>query len=176
MYISSSPYLVEYQSHPSGIWKPALFEASIVEELLQTQFHQYISRVKTTDCQAELKRLLASGPPIFLHDKHALTLALEDDTHISTVWFAHDSREVSAKLQGAVEGEEREVLWEELKQFIVVEGKEEGDDDDAAEGNEEKWGERCSGTKSIGIHAVEYRVIFPGWFYGDIAGGGTSIG
>ena len=120
---------VEYQSFPSGIWKPALFEASIVEELLQTQFHQYISRVKTTDCQAELKRLLAAGPPIFLQDKHALPLALEHDTHIGAVWFARDDREVSAKLHGAVEGEERDILWEELKQFVIVEGKEEGDDE-----------------------------------------------
>ena len=122
--------IVEYQSHPSGIWKPALFEASIVEELLETQFHQYISRVKTTDCQAELKRLLAAGPPIYLQDKHAMALATQDDTHIRAVWFARDNRHVSAKLQGAVEGDERMALWEELKQFIVVEGKEEGDDDD----------------------------------------------
>lgn len=132
-----TPMLVEYQSHPSGIWKPALFEASIVEELLETQFHQYIDRVKTTDCQAELKRLLAAGPPIYLQDKHALPLALEHDTHVSTVWFAKDNKEVSAKLNGAVEGEERDILWEELKQFIIVEGKEEGDDEADGE-NEEK--------------------------------------
>lgn len=29
-----------------------------------------------------------------------------------------------------MEGEEREKLWSELKEFIIVEGKEEGDEDD----------------------------------------------
>jgi hypothetical protein len=106
-------------------------EQSVVEELLQTQFHNYIERVKKSDCQAELKRLLESGPPIYISDPHGLPIQ-EDagDTHIVTLWFASDNTERSAKLHGAVEGEERDKLWNELKEFIVVEGKEEGDDDD----------------------------------------------
>ena len=128
---------MEYQSYPSGLWHPALFEASIIEQLLAEQFPQYVERVKKTDCQAELKRLLAKGPPIYIEDKHALPLdETVGDTHVVKLWFARDNREVSAKLIGAVEGEERQALWEELKQFIVVEGKEEGDDEDA--GDEEK--------------------------------------
>jgi hypothetical protein len=50
--------------------------------------------------------------------------------HVVQLWFARDNQEVSAKLMGAVEGEERQVLWDELKQFVIVEGKEAGDDDD----------------------------------------------
>jgi hypothetical protein len=121
--------IVEYQSYPSGRWKPALFEASIVDQLLKEQFYKYIERVKKTDCQAELKRLLAQGPPIYLEDKHALKLD-DGDTHVVKLWFARDNQEVTAKLVGALEGEERIHLWEELKQFVVLEGKEEGDDED----------------------------------------------
>jgi hypothetical protein len=106
-----------------------LFEQSVVEQLLKEQFHQFVARVKTTDCQAELRRLLADGPPIYISDKHALPLE-EGDTHIIKLWFASDNLERSAKLDGAVEGEEREALWQELKEFIIVEGKEEGDDDE----------------------------------------------
>jgi hypothetical protein len=120
---------VEYQSFPSGRWKPALFEASIIDQLLNEQFYQYIERVKKTDCQAELKRLLAQGPPVFIEDKHALKLD-DGDTHVVKLWFARDNQEVTAKLVGALEGEERMTLWEELKKFVVVEGKEEGDDED----------------------------------------------
>jgi hypothetical protein len=120
---------VEYQSYPSGKWKPALFEASIIDQLLNEQFNKYIERVKKTDCQAELKRLLAQGPPIFIEDKHALKLD-DGDTHVVKLWFARDNKEVTAKLVGALEGDKRMALWEELKQFVVVEGKEEGDDDD----------------------------------------------
>lgn len=118
---------VEYECQPSGQWKSALMEESVVCQLLHTQFHEYIQRVKTTDCQAELKRLLAAGPPIFLADEHGLPLD-GDDTHISKLWFASDQTERSAMLDGAVQGEERENLWNELKQFIIVEGTEEGDE------------------------------------------------
>lgn len=129
--IDESNY-VEYQSWPSGAWKPALMEQAVVEELLRTQFHSYIERVKKTDCQAELRRLLATGPPVYVSDPHGLPLADEEggDTHVARLWFASDQAERSAKLDGAVEGAERDELWEELKEFIIVEGKEEGDDDD----------------------------------------------
>lgn len=122
-------FAVEYQGYPSLRWKPALYERSVIEQLLADQFHQFVERVKTTDCQAELRRLLADGPPVYISDKHALPLE-EGDTHIIKLWFAGENIERDAKLEGAVEGEEREELWEELKQFIIVEGKEEGDDDD----------------------------------------------
>lgn len=100
--------------------------------MLKTQFHSYIERVKKTDCQAELRRLLAAGPPVYISDKHALALE-EGDSHVVNVWFASTNEEMSAKLDGAVEGKEREELWESLKSFIIVEGKEEGDEDEEEE-------------------------------------------
>ena len=108
-----------------------------VRQLLDTQFQQYIDRVKKTDCQAELRRLLKTGPPIYVSDKHAFPLE-ENDTNVHKLWFALDGKERSAKLKGAVEGEERDALWKELNEFIIAEGKEEGDDDeeDGAEKNE----------------------------------------
>jgi hypothetical protein len=121
---------VEYQTYPSMLWHPCRYERSVVENLLRTQFHDYVEQVRTTDCQATLRRLLAVGPPIYLHDQHALPLP-DGETHICAVWFAGDGGTVrSAKLVGAVEGEERDKLWTELKSFIVVEGKEPGDDDE----------------------------------------------
>ncbi|KAL7517586.1 hypothetical protein ACHAWX_004948 [Stephanocyclus meneghinianus] len=119
---------VEFQSYPSMKWKPAQFELCVVQQLLDTQFEQYIKSVKTTDCQATLRRLLKNGPPIYISDKHGLPLE-EGDTHVCALWFAIDGQERTAKLKGAVEGEEREVLWKELNEFLIEEGKEEGDDD-----------------------------------------------
>eukprot|EP00978_Attheya_sp_CCMP212_P035485 scaffold154660_cov56-Attheya_sp.AAC.7 len=58
-------------------------------------------------------------------------MADDDDTHIIKLWYASDGEERSAKLDGAVEGVEREELLESLKQFIIVEGKEAEDDEDA---------------------------------------------
>jgi hypothetical protein len=126
-------------------WHPCFYERSVVEHLLKTQFGAFLERVKKTDCQAELRRLLRDGPPIWLSDQHALPLpgstkegeeSAEDDetsprdTHVCTLWYAGENTEVSAKLEGAVEGDDRDSLWNELKRFLVEEGKEPGDDGD----------------------------------------------
>jgi hypothetical protein len=126
---------VEYQSYPSMKWQPALFEKEVIENLLDTQFYDYVKRARTTDCQAELRRLLESGPPQWISDPHGLPLAEETDTHVCQLWYSSDYRLKGARLDGSYDGEERQQLWDELKQFIVVEGKEEGDDDEKANGD-----------------------------------------
>jgi len=109
-------------------WKPAQFEQSVVEQLLESQFQAYIDRVKKTDCQAELRRLLEKGPPVYIYDQHGLALD-DDEEYVVTLWFANDGQERSAKLKNAVDGEERQKLWDSLNKFLIVEGKEEIDDD-----------------------------------------------
>lgn len=131
--VSVSPqfvFLVEYQTFPSMEWHPAKYEESVILQLLKDQFLTFVNKVKTTDCQAELRRLLSKGPPIYISDSHALPIP-EGDTHIGTLWFSSDNTERAAKLEGALEGEERQKLWDELNQFIIEEGQEEGDLDDA---------------------------------------------
>lgn len=86
-----------------------------------------MERVKTTDCQAELRRLLTTGPPVFLADANGFPL-LPGDTHVDKLWYAADGSERTAKLVGAVEGDERDKLWNELREFLIEEGKEQGDE------------------------------------------------
>ena len=52
----------------------------------------------------------------------------EGDTHIVKLWYSSDSNERSAVLEGALQGKDREKLWDELNKFIIVEGTEEGDE------------------------------------------------
>lgn len=107
----------EYQTAPSGAWHPALFAADVVQQLLETQFHQYVKGVQHADCKAELRRLVAKGPPVYIEDKHALALP-EGDTHVCALWFARDGQERSAKLDGALEGAAREAFWAELRELL----------------------------------------------------------
>ncbi|GMH83758.1 hypothetical protein TL16_g09707 [Triparma laevis f. inornata] len=86
----------EYLTVPSNTWSPCLFETSMVTHLLSTQFQTYMDRVKKTDCQAELRRLLAAGPPVYISDKTALPVP-EGDTHVERLWFASDDKERSAR-------------------------------------------------------------------------------
>ena len=75
--------------------------------------------MQKSDCARELRRLLTAGPPIWLADKNALPLS-EGESHICKVWFSKDNREVTAQLKGAVTGEERQALWDNLKQFLEI--------------------------------------------------------
>eukprot|EP00619_Florenciella_sp_RCC1007_P009213 CAMPEP_0205904682 /NCGR_PEP_ID=MMETSP1325-20131115/878_1 /ASSEMBLY_ACC=CAM_ASM_000708 /TAXON_ID=236786 /ORGANISM="Florenciella sp., Strain RCC1007" /LENGTH=159 /DNA_ID=CAMNT_0053270495 /DNA_START=50 /DNA_END=529 /DNA_ORIENTATION=+ len=126
---------VEYKCEPSGTWKPALMGKDVVLQLQNTQFKKWTDRVKETDCQAELKRLLTAGPPIWLSDPNALALP-EGDTHISTLWFQDENMEVSAMLTGAVTGEEREKLWDDFRKF-QIEGAAEEEEAEAQAAAEE---------------------------------------
>ncbi|CAJ1927995.1 unnamed protein product [Cylindrotheca closterium] len=117
---------VEYQAHPSLEWRPCQYEQSVVDQLLKSQFGEYVGKVKKTDCQAELRRLLASGPPIYISDKHAMPLPA-GDTHIIKLWYSSDSQERPAVLEGALQGQDRKKLWDDLSEFLIAEGTEEGD-------------------------------------------------
>jgi len=109
---------VEYQTAPSLTWHPAHLSKEVVEHLMNTQFGQWKSRVQTTDCMAELRRLLDAGPPIYISDKHALPVP-EGDTHVCKLWFAEEDEERPAVLKDAVLGEERDKLWEEFRAYYV---------------------------------------------------------
>lgn len=92
----------EYQTQPSGDWHPSMYCSSVVRRLILTQFGEFLEGVRKADCEADLKRRLKKGPPIWVEDKHALPIP-ENDTHISRVWMAEDGKEYSAKLKGCVE-------------------------------------------------------------------------
>lgn len=56
-----------------------------------------------------MKRLLATGPLLFISDPYGLPL-LEDQTHVVKLWCASANTDRSAKLHGAIEREERDKL------------------------------------------------------------------
>ena len=67
------------------------------------------SRAWLIQCATRLShRLMEKGPPIWVSDPHGLALP-EGETHIQQLWFSSDGVERTAKLTGAVEGDERQV-------------------------------------------------------------------
>ena len=92
----------EYQTAPSMKWHTAKYSADTVKRLINTQFSEYVAGVRKAYCQADLKRRIAKGPPMWVEDKHAMPIP-EDDTHICRVWMASDGVEYSAKLAGCKE-------------------------------------------------------------------------
>mmetsp|Transcript_17791 Transcript_17791/g.23195 ORF Transcript_17791/g.23195 Transcript_17791/m.23195 type:complete len:118 (-) Transcript_17791:1361-1714(-) len=77
------------------------------------QFHDYLKKVEKADCAAEMCRLLDAGPPIYIEEREALPLPNEE-THILQLWYMSNNRTISARLEGALDGEERQKLWDSL--------------------------------------------------------------
>lgn len=111
----------EYFTIPSRTWHPSKYSAGVVRGLLKTQFAKYIKDVENAakDCAAAVRRLVSTGPPVYLCDKIALPLP-EGDTHIEKVWFMAGDEEVSAKLEGGLEDEAREKLWASQKETLAA--------------------------------------------------------
>ena len=108
---------VEYQTAPSGAWHAAKYAEETVCRFIRVQFDEYVAGVRKADCEADLRRRIGKGPPIWLADKHALPVP-DDDTHVCRLWLARTGREYSAKLKGALEGDARQKLWDELSAFM----------------------------------------------------------
>jgi len=53
------------------------------------------------------------------YDLHSFYDFFVGDEYVIRLWFASNNRECSAKLKDALVGEERERLWESLKEFLV---------------------------------------------------------
>mmetsp|Transcript_35074 Transcript_35074/g.68750 ORF Transcript_35074/g.68750 Transcript_35074/m.68750 type:complete len:147 (+) Transcript_35074:171-611(+) len=111
----------EYQTMPSGKWHPCMFTSSVVEELLKTQFKRYLDDVEkaAADCAAAVRRLVIKGPPTHISDPHGLPLP-EGETHVEKVWFMKEGEERPAALEGALQGAEREELWNSQKQTLAA--------------------------------------------------------
>mmetsp|Transcript_29043 Transcript_29043/g.67935 ORF Transcript_29043/g.67935 Transcript_29043/m.67935 type:complete len:147 (+) Transcript_29043:197-637(+) len=111
----------EYQTMPSGKWHPSMFASSVVEEMLNSQFQKYLDDVEkaASDCAAAVRRLVVKGPPTHIFDAHGLPLP-EGETHIEKVWFMKGDEERPALLKGALQGAERETLWDSQKQTLAA--------------------------------------------------------
>ena len=85
-------------------------------------------------------RLMEKGPPVWVSDPHGLPLEEGVDTHVDMLWFASDGAERSAKLKDALEGEERQTMWDEHQ--MLFKALQEGEAAEAAaEGKGEGKGE-----------------------------------
>ncbi|KAF8821078.1 hypothetical protein IE077_000354 [Cardiosporidium cionae] len=111
---------VEYKVNEKSEWFPSKFCSNCIEEIQKTQYQKFIRNFTDSDCQREQRRLLLKGPPINLYDQHGFPEAGSQEIH--SLWY-YDSKQInSAKLKDSVEGEDRKLLWDKMKNFVVQEG------------------------------------------------------
>lgn len=121
--IDESNY-VEYQTMPSGKWHACNYSQETVEHLLESSYKMYLGDIEkaSKDCAAAVRRLVTKGPPLYLSDlNHGDAIPVpEGDTHVDKFWFMNGNVTVSAKLPDALEGKERQALWESQKETLAA--------------------------------------------------------
>mmetsp|Transcript_3314 Transcript_3314/g.4663 ORF Transcript_3314/g.4663 Transcript_3314/m.4663 type:complete len:165 (+) Transcript_3314:40-534(+) len=122
---------IEYKASNDGEWLAASFCQTCIEQLLSNQYHIWVNKLETSNCKAEQRRMLSTGPPINISDKTALPCP--DDGEVYMLWYSSDKAEHSAKLDGSLEGEARQKWWDDKKEFLFEE--EEGDEESSVNSN-----------------------------------------
>jgi hypothetical protein len=84
-------------------WLPCVYCVDCLEYMLTKQWSIYVERVKTTDCKAEQRRLLTTGPPINFKDNKAMPCPNEGEVYM--FWYSRDNTTKVAKLPDSLVGE-----------------------------------------------------------------------
>jgi len=117
-------------SHDPDTWIRCVFCWETISELLSTKFHQYMKDVYNSKCKKTLNGMMESGPPVWFSDK---ALPVPEGAHVFQ--FRNNGREIDAIYDGAVRGNERQQLWDHVKEAIqqrislMTTTEEEGDAD-----------------------------------------------
>lgn len=107
----------EYQTN-TGKWLPSLYCDEVIDHLIDSLFEKYKDDCNKCTCKKQMRRMIQKGPPMYLYDDHALPV--EDGEYITNVWFSYTNSTKSAKLKGALEGIERQTLWDHFKTIYDI--------------------------------------------------------
>ncbi|CAM9715097.1 unnamed protein product [Ascophyllum nodosum] len=125
---------VEYRTGEGNDWLPSLFCEFCIMTLRKKQWPMYEESLAKATCKAQQKRMLGQGPPTHIYDKKALSCPEGESVH--SLWFMRDGEIHSALLEGAPQGEARQIWWDDKLAFQFDEDDDEdggGDQDPAAD-------------------------------------------
>ncbi|KAK8815845.1 hypothetical protein WA538_004968 [Blastocystis sp. DL] len=99
-------------------WIPCIICQNCVEMFLHDMMPNYKKNLLEADCRASQLRVLAQGPPIYVKDDSVFQSP--EGEHVESLWFSSTGKERSAKVDGCLEGEEREKWWNEMKEILSI--------------------------------------------------------
>jgi hypothetical protein len=108
---------VEFRVSETAAWTPAKYCGDCIQTLLDSKFEAYMTGVAKSTCEAELRRYMVKGPPLYLEDPLGLPCAEGESAY--ELWYCSDNSVRSGKVKGALEGDERQKLWDEHKSFVT---------------------------------------------------------
>lgn len=117
---------VEYRTGEGNAWLPSLFCETCVATLIKRQWPIYEETLAKATCKAQQKRMLGQGPPTHIQDKKALPCPEGESVH--SLWFGRDGEIHPALLDGAPQGQARQIWLDDKLAFQF-----EGDDEEEQE-------------------------------------------
>jgi hypothetical protein len=111
-----------YKTRLNTEWVPFNWCIDCVRHMINTQYQAWIESVKNATCPKALQRLIDQGPPIWLYD--ATTFPVQPDDYVIEIGYNNPVVSISAKLTGAVEGDAREHVWNEMKAIMYQKAQE----------------------------------------------------
>jgi hypothetical protein len=111
----SSDKWIEYRDSKDSEWKDCQYCYNCIQYMLATKWGDFITSLEKINCEAEYKRIVASGPPVNLRDP-----ALKCDNNTKEVYeFKCNQTILSAKLKDSYVGSQREELCQYLEEILV---------------------------------------------------------
>ena len=114
--IDSSNYVL-YKDDIFKDWITCGYCLECVEYMLQHSWESFVDQVIKADCLAALTKLLARPPPTNFRD--GVGVPCNNETG-EVVKFYFNGAEQSAKLEGALVGDERDQWYDEMKQRLEL--------------------------------------------------------
>eukprot|EP00475_Leptophrys_vorax_P006054 TRINITY_DN1368_c0_g1_i1.p1 TRINITY_DN1368_c0_g1~~TRINITY_DN1368_c0_g1_i1.p1 ORF type:complete len:163 (+),score=52.74 TRINITY_DN1368_c0_g1_i1:55-543(+) len=111
----------EFKGAGTDFWKASPYCSPCIEGYFKAkQWEKYLETLEKAqvDCAAALRRVLAKGPPLYVHDK-AFASDVNPDGVVDSFWYV-DVGVVSSKIVGALEGDERQKFWDEKNEFLAA--------------------------------------------------------
>jgi len=111
-----------YKTRLNNKWEPFNWCIECVRHMINTQYQAWIESVKNETCPGALQRLIDQGPPVWLYN--ATTFPVQLDDHVIEIGYDNPMISISAKLVGAVEGDAREQVWQEMRAVMYQKAQE----------------------------------------------------
>ena len=92
-------------------WKRSQYCINCINYLKKMQWDNFQKDIND-DCLATLRRIIETGPPINVRDIYSMKCENESG---EVYLFMYENIEVDAKLENSLIGDERDLLWLELK-------------------------------------------------------------
>lgn len=103
-----------YKHSGSNIWHDSAYCWACIKHMLDSRFQDYIDTVEESRCKKTVNAAIEAGPPIWIEDKG---LPVPDGEHVAEIQTPEGDVH-SAVYTGAVQGEARYQLWEELRKRV----------------------------------------------------------